>query len=46
MTLKQILFGVVIVAALGGVGLFILDNTLFAPAPVNTGLPVAPRMLG
>jgi len=43
-TLKQILLGVVIVAALGGVGLFILDNTLFAPAPVNTGLPVAPTL--
>lgn len=44
MTLKQILLGVVIVAALGGAGLFILDNTLFAPVPVNTGLPVAPTL--
>ncbi len=44
MTLKQILLGVVIVAALGGVGLFILDNTLFAPVLVNTGLPIAPTL--
>jgi len=43
-SLKRILIGVVILAALGGVGLFILDRTIFAPVQVNTGVPVAPTL--
>jgi polyisoprenoid-binding protein YceI len=43
-SLKRILIGVVILAALGGVGLFILDRTIFAPVQVNTGVPIAPTL--
>jgi polyisoprenoid-binding protein YceI len=41
---KKILLIVVALAAIGGVGLFVLDRTLFAPAQVSTGAPVAPTI--
>lgn len=43
--LKKIVIGVVILAALGGVTLFILDRTLFAPVTVSTALPIAPTLV-
>ena len=44
MMLKRILIGALILAALGGATLFILDRTIFAPVEVNTGTPVAPTL--
>ena len=44
MMLKRILIGVLILAALGGVTLFVLDRTIFAPVAVSTGAPVAPTL--
>jgi polyisoprenoid-binding protein YceI len=41
---KKILIAVVVIAVIGGVGLFILDRTIFAPAPVTTAVPVAPTI--
>jgi len=43
-SLKRILIGVVILAALGSVALFILDRTIFAPVQANTGAPIAPTL--
>jgi polyisoprenoid-binding protein YceI len=40
--LKKIVIAVVVIAVVAGVGLFILDKTIFAPAQVTTGVPVAP----
>jgi polyisoprenoid-binding protein YceI len=42
--LKKILIAVVVIAVVAGVGLFILDRTLFAPAAVSTAVPVAPTI--
>ena len=42
--LKKIVIAVVIIAAIGAVGLFILDRTIFAPAAVSTAVPVAPTI--
>ena len=44
MMLKRILIGVVILAALGGGTLFVLDRTIFAPVAVSTGVSVAPTL--
>jgi len=44
MTLKRVLIGVVILAVIGGFGLFVLDQTIFAPVVVNTTVPVAPAL--
>jgi polyisoprenoid-binding protein YceI len=44
MTLKRILVVVIALAALGGIGLFILDRTIFAPVAVNSNLPSAPTL--
>jgi polyisoprenoid-binding protein YceI len=41
---KKILIAVVVIAIVAGVGLFILDRTIFAPAAVSTGVPVAPTI--
>ena len=41
---KKVLIAVVVIAVVAGVGLFILDRTLFAPAPVSTAVPVAPTI--
>jgi polyisoprenoid-binding protein YceI len=42
--LKKILIAVVVIVVIGGVGLFILDRTIFAPAAVSTAVPVAPTL--
>jgi polyisoprenoid-binding protein YceI len=42
--LKKILIAVVVIAVVAGVGLFILDRTIFAPSQVTTGVPVAPTI--
>ena len=42
--LKKILIAVVVIAVVAGVGLFILDRTLFAPVAVSTAMPVAPTI--
>jgi polyisoprenoid-binding protein YceI len=42
--LKKIVIAVVVIAAIGAVGLFIADRTIFAPAPATTGVPVAPTI--
>ena len=42
--LKKALIAIVVIAVIGGVGLFILDRTIFAPTPVSTALPVAPTI--
>lgn len=42
--LKKVLIAVVVIAVIGGVGLFILDRTIFAPAVVSTAVPVAPTI--
>jgi polyisoprenoid-binding protein YceI len=42
--LKKIIIAVVVIAALAAVGLFIADRTIFAPAQVTTGVPVAPTI--
>ena len=44
MTIKRILFGVLSLAVLGGATLFVLDQTIFAPVAVSTGVPVAPTL--
>jgi polyisoprenoid-binding protein YceI len=44
MTMKRVLIGVVVLAALGGITLFVLDQTIFAPVAVSTGVPVAPTL--
>jgi len=44
MTLRRIVFGFVVLAALGGGALFVLDRTIFAPVAVSTGAPVAPTL--
>jgi polyisoprenoid-binding protein YceI len=41
---KKVLIAVVAIAAIAGVGLFILDRTIFAPAAVTTAVPVAPTI--
>lgn len=41
---KKILIAVVVIAVVAGAGLFILDRTIFAPAQVSTGVPVAPTI--
>jgi len=41
---KKILIAVVVIAVVAGVGLFILDRTIFAPSQVTTGVPVAPTI--
>jgi polyisoprenoid-binding protein YceI len=41
---KKILIAVVVIAVLAGVGLFILDRTIFAPTAVSTAVPVAPTI--
>ncbi len=45
MTLKRVLIGVVVLAAVGGIGLFILDRTIFAPVAVSSNLPSAPTII-
>ena len=42
--LKKALIAIVVIAAIGGVGLFILDRTIFAPVAVSTAVPVAPTI--
>lgn len=42
--LKKVLIAAVVITAVAGVGLFILDRTIFAPAQVTTGVPVAPTI--
>ncbi|MGH2593957.1 MAG: YceI family protein [Anaerolineae bacterium] len=44
MTLKRVLIGAVILAVIGGFGLFVLDQTIFAPVVVNTTVPAAPTL--
>ncbi len=44
MTLKTVLIGIAALVVLGGVGLFVLDQTVFAPVAVSTGVPVAPTL--
>jgi polyisoprenoid-binding protein YceI len=41
---KKILIAVVVIAVVAGVGLFILDRTIFAPAAVSEAIPVAPTI--
>jgi len=40
--LKKIVIAVIVIAVIGAVGAFIADRTIFAPAQVTTGVPVAP----
>ena len=40
--LKKIVIAVIVIAVIGAVGVFIADRTIFAPAQVTTGVPVAP----
>jgi polyisoprenoid-binding protein YceI len=42
--LKKIVIAVVVIAAIGAVGLFILDRTIFAPTQISDALPVAPTI--
>ncbi len=42
--LKKIVIAVVVIAAIGAVGVFIADRTIFAPSQVTTGVPVAPTL--
>jgi polyisoprenoid-binding protein YceI len=42
--LKKVVIAVVVIAVIGAVGLFIADRTIFAPAPVTMGVPVAPTI--
>jgi len=44
MNLRRIAIVVIILAALGGGTLLVLDNTIFAPVAVSTGVPVAPTL--
>ena len=41
---KKIAIVVVVIAVIAAVGLFIADRTIFAPAQVTTGVPVAPTL--
>jgi polyisoprenoid-binding protein YceI len=45
MTFRRIAIAVAALVVLGGVTLFILDRTIFAPAAVSTGTPVAPTLV-
>jgi polyisoprenoid-binding protein YceI len=42
--LKKILIAVIVIAVVAGVGLFILDRTIFAPTAVSSAIPVAPTL--
>ena len=42
--LKKAVIAVIVLAVLGGGTLFVLDRTLFAPAPITEGVPVAPTI--
>lgn len=42
--LKKAVIAVIVVAVLAGGTLFVLDRTLFAPAPITEGVPVAPTI--
>lgn len=42
--LKKVLIAVVVIVVIAGVGLFILDRTLFAPTTVSEAVPVAPTI--
>ena len=42
--LKKVIIGIVVLAALGGATLFVLDRTLFAPTAVSNAVPVAPTI--
>ncbi|HLF26935.1 MAG TPA: YceI family protein [Anaerolineae bacterium] len=44
MTFKRVIIGVLALAVLGAGVLFVLDQTLFAPAPVSSNAPVAPTL--
>lgn len=44
MTLKRVLIVVAVLAVLGGVTMFILDRTVFAPVKVSSSLPSAPTL--
>jgi len=44
MMLRRILIAMTILAVVGGVTLFILDQTVFAPVAVRTAVPVAPTL--
>ena len=41
---KKLLIAVVVIVAIAGAGLFILDRTIFAPTAVSTAVPVAPTI--
>jgi polyisoprenoid-binding protein YceI len=43
--LKKILIAIVVIVVVAGAGLFLLDQTIFAPAPVSTAVPVAPTLV-
>jgi polyisoprenoid-binding protein YceI len=42
--LKKILIAIVVIVVVAGAGVFLLDRTIFAPAPVSTAVPVAPTL--
>lgn len=42
--LKKVIIGVMILVVLGLGGVFLLDQTIFAAAPVSTALPAAPTL--
>jgi polyisoprenoid-binding protein YceI len=44
MTFKRVLTGIGVLVVLGGLGLFVLDRTIFAPVAVSTEVPVAPTL--
>lgn len=44
MALKRVLIGIIVLVAIGGGGLFILDRTIFAPVEVSTAAPIAPTL--
>jgi polyisoprenoid-binding protein YceI len=44
MTVKRVLIGIGVLVVLGGLGLFVLDRTIFAPVAVSTEVPVAPTL--
>jgi polyisoprenoid-binding protein YceI len=44
MTFKRVLIGIGVLVVLGGLGLFVLDRTIFAPIAVSTEVPVAPTL--
>ena len=45
MTLTRILIGAVVLVAVAGLALFVLDRTIFAPVAVDTAAPVAPTLV-